>query len=154
MDPNRLRSRTRVTIFKFQDALSSKNRLRSRTLVTIVKFSQGVPQLLDPIAKDFFFKVVEALTTQIVRLAQEEIHQQQRLDSVFAVFVAQNFSLFIITVEEEILFVPPAPLLVTAFLFCPGATYESAGQEVVKWSILDERWLNVHRLCCSLKLQT
>ena len=34
MDPNRLRSRTRVTTFKFQDALGLKNRLRSRTRVT------------------------------------------------------------------------------------------------------------------------
>ena len=33
MDPNRLRSRTRVTTFKFQDALGLKNRLRSRTRV-------------------------------------------------------------------------------------------------------------------------
>ena len=34
MDPNRLRSRTRVATFKFQDALGLKNRLRSRTRVT------------------------------------------------------------------------------------------------------------------------
>ena len=38
MDPNRLRSRTHVTTFKFQDALSLKNRLRSRTCVTTFKF--------------------------------------------------------------------------------------------------------------------
>ena len=34
MDPNRLRSHTRVTTFKFQDALGLKNRLRSRKGVT------------------------------------------------------------------------------------------------------------------------
>ena len=35
---NRLRSRTRVATFNFQDALGLKNRLRSRTRVTIVMF--------------------------------------------------------------------------------------------------------------------
>ena len=42
MDPNRLRSRTRVTTFKFQDALSLKNRLRSRTRVTTFKFQSAL----------------------------------------------------------------------------------------------------------------
>ena len=42
MDPNRLRFRTRVTTFKFQDALSLKNRLRSRTFVTIFKFQSAL----------------------------------------------------------------------------------------------------------------
>ena len=35
---NRLRSRTHVTTFKFLNALGLKNRLRSRTHVTIFKF--------------------------------------------------------------------------------------------------------------------
>ena len=42
MDPNRLRSRTRVTTFKFQDALGLKNRLRSRTRVTTFKFQSAL----------------------------------------------------------------------------------------------------------------
>ena len=42
MDPNRLRSRTRVTTFKFQDALGLKNRLHSRTRVTTFKFQSAL----------------------------------------------------------------------------------------------------------------
>ena len=42
MDPNRLRSRTRVTTFNFQDALILKNRLRSRTCVTTFKFQSAL----------------------------------------------------------------------------------------------------------------
>ena len=42
MDPNRLRSRTRVATFKFQSALDLKNRLRSRTRVTIFKFQSAL----------------------------------------------------------------------------------------------------------------
>ena len=42
MDPNRLRSRTRVTTCKFQDALSSNNRFRSRTRVTTFKFQSAL----------------------------------------------------------------------------------------------------------------
>ena len=42
MDPNRLRSRTRVTTFKFQDALSLKTRLRSRTRVATFKFQSAL----------------------------------------------------------------------------------------------------------------
>ena len=42
MDPNRLRSRTYVTTFKFQNALDLKNRLRSRTRVTIFKFQNAL----------------------------------------------------------------------------------------------------------------
>ena len=38
MDPNRLRSRTRVATFKFQDALGLKNRLHSRTRVATFNF--------------------------------------------------------------------------------------------------------------------
>ena len=39
---NRLRSRTRVTSFMFQTALSLKNRLRSRTRVTTVMFQSAL----------------------------------------------------------------------------------------------------------------
>ena len=39
---NRLRSRTRVTSFMFQTALSLKNRLRSRTRVTTVMFRSAL----------------------------------------------------------------------------------------------------------------
>ena len=39
---NRLRSRTRVTTFKFQNALGLKNRLRSRTRVTTFKFRNAL----------------------------------------------------------------------------------------------------------------
>ena len=42
MDPNRLRSRTRVATFKLQDALSLKNRLRSRTRVTTFEFQSAL----------------------------------------------------------------------------------------------------------------
>ena len=42
MDPNRLRSRTRVTTFNFQDALGLKNRLRSRTRVTTFMFQSAL----------------------------------------------------------------------------------------------------------------
>ena len=39
---NRLRSRTRVTTFKFQSALDLKNRLRSRTRVTTFMFQSAL----------------------------------------------------------------------------------------------------------------
>ena len=39
---NRLRPRTHVTTFKFQNALGLKNRLRSRTSVTTFKFQDAL----------------------------------------------------------------------------------------------------------------
>ena len=39
---NRLRSRTRVTTVKFQDALGLKNRFHSRTRVTTFKFQSAL----------------------------------------------------------------------------------------------------------------
>ena len=54
---NRLRSRTRVTTFKFQSALDLKNRLRSRTLVatlminSVLKTFKTKPNR-DPVLRD------------------------------------------------------------------------------------------------------
>ena len=56
---NRLRSRTRVTTFKFQSALDLKNRLRSRTRVTTLMFKYVLETRLRACIQRAVFRIHE-----------------------------------------------------------------------------------------------